>query len=123
MTLVRTPWWSKFLPGPKGLYFVPKERWLTSGSIIAIEGLGTNPFGTFRSPEGDGMWLRDFLPDVFPDSRILLYGYDSKVPGSKSSQSVPEIAGTCKNFVMNFRELTEVLFLDCCDTGFRRSRY
>lgn len=54
------------------------------------------------------MWLRDFLPHDFPNSRVLLYGYDSKVPGSKSSQSVPEIAGTCKNFIMNFREITEV---------------
>lgn len=55
------------------------------------------------------MWLRDYLPDTFPSCRILLYGYDSKASGSSSSQMIPEIAGTCKNFIMDFRELTEVL--------------
>lgn len=53
------------------------------------------------------MWLRDFLPQSFPSCRILLYGYDSKVPNSMSNQSVPEIASTCKNFVTNFRSLTK----------------
>ncbi|KAI1461195.1 hypothetical protein F4805DRAFT_316356 [Annulohypoxylon moriforme] len=76
--------------------------------VIAIEGLGTNPFGTFRGPQGDEMWLRDYLPERFKSCRILLYGYDSKVPGSKSNQSVQEIAGTCKTDILMFRELTEV---------------
>ncbi|ETS79227.1 hypothetical protein PFICI_09080 [Pestalotiopsis fici W106-1] len=75
--------------------------------IIAIEGLGTNAFGTFRAPQGDLMWLRDFLPQSFPSCRILLYGYDSKVPDSMSNQSVPEIASTCKSFVTNFRRMTK----------------
>ncbi|KAI0469768.1 hypothetical protein GGR56DRAFT_668423 [Xylariaceae sp. FL0804] len=53
------------------------------------------------------MWLRDFLPRNFPDCRVLLYGYDSKVSGSKTDQRVEEIAGTCKNVLINFRKLTE----------------
>ncbi|RYP03342.1 hypothetical protein DL765_010533 [Monosporascus sp. GIB2] len=45
----------------------------------------------------------------FPNTRVLLYGYDSKVPGSKSSQTIEEIATTCKNFITNFRKLTKAL--------------
>ncbi|OTA54878.1 hypothetical protein K449DRAFT_190401 [Hypoxylon sp. EC38] len=53
------------------------------------------------------MWLRDYLPDNFQYCRILLYGYDSKVPGSRSDQSIREIAGTCKNVILDFRKLTK----------------
>ncbi|KAI1388244.1 uncharacterized protein F4822DRAFT_239765 [Hypoxylon trugodes] len=56
--------------------------------IIAIEGLGTNPFSTFRAPQGDEMWLRDYLKDNFQSSRVLLYGYDSKVLSSRTDQNI-----------------------------------
>ncbi|KAK7976945.1 hypothetical protein PG988_004435 [Apiospora saccharicola] len=83
-------------------------------SIISIEGLGQNPFGTFRSPLSNEIWLRDYLPHNTRRCRILLYGYDSKVPRSRSDQSIQEIASTCKNRVANFRQLTKASSTHFC---------
>ncbi|KAI0900539.1 hypothetical protein F4806DRAFT_159869 [Annulohypoxylon nitens] len=102
--------------GPSNFLYDTEFLWTTplydageraAFDIIAIEGLGTNPFGTFRSPQSDDMWLRDYLPEKFKSCRILLYGYDSKVADSKTNQSVQEIAATCKNDLLEFRELTK----------------
>jgi len=54
-------------------------------SVIAITGLGGHAFGSWRSrasatrPIDRPMWLHDFLPEHFPDSRIMTYGYDSSL--------------------------------------------
>ncbi|KAH8810833.1 hypothetical protein F5884DRAFT_780519 [Xylogone sp. PMI_703] len=77
--------------------------------LIALVGLGTHAFGTFRSPEGDQMWLRDFLKHDIPNIRVLLYGYDSIVDRSKSVQTVHDLAVTCLNIVHNFRARTSTL--------------
>ena len=57
-------------------------------SVIAITGLGGHAFGSWRSrfstecPFDRPMWLRDFLPQRFPNARIMTYGYDSSLRGS-----------------------------------------
>lgn len=67
------------------------------------------------------MWLRDYLPDAVPDARILTYGYDTKLQGSKSSASILDLAmsflevvktarGGEKVTLLRFR----VLFLEPC---------
>ncbi|UKZ79092.1 hypothetical protein TrVFT333_006842 [Trichoderma virens FT-333] len=38
------------------------------------------------------MWLRDFLPEAVPNARILTYGYDTKLPGSQSEASIPDLS-------------------------------
>ena len=54
-------------------------------SVIAITGLGGHAFGSWRSrisaerPVDRPMWLRDFLPQEFPNARIMTYGYDSSL--------------------------------------------
>lgn len=86
----------------------------TPDSIIAVEGLGTNAFGTFRAPQGDEMWLRDYLKEPIPRSRVMLYGYDSSVidkhteRSGLSSQTIFHIATTCRRSIDNFRNLTSV---------------
>ena len=51
--------------------------------MIAITGLGGHAFGSWRGristerPIDRPMWLRDFLPRVFPNARIMTYGYHS----------------------------------------------
>ncbi|RPB15117.1 hypothetical protein P167DRAFT_15109 [Morchella conica CCBAS932] len=53
--------------------------------IIAITGLGGHAFGSWRSrastdrPIHRPMWIRDFLPEKFPNTRIMTYGYDSSI--------------------------------------------
>lgn len=83
-------------------------------SIIALEGLGTNAFGTFRAPQGDEMWLRDYVKEIIPRSRVLLYGYESSVidkhtkRSGLSSQNISQIATNCRQSIVTFRELTFV---------------
>ena len=54
-------------------------------SVIAITGLGGHAFGSWRSristecPLDRPMWLRDFLPQIFPNARVMTYGYDSSL--------------------------------------------
>ena len=54
-------------------------------SVIAITGLGGHAFGSWRSrfsterPLDRPMWLRDFLPQRFPDARVMTYGYGSSL--------------------------------------------
>lgn len=38
------------------------------------------------------MWLRDFLPPSIPNARIMIYGYDTKLPGSQSEASILELS-------------------------------
>ena len=52
-------------------------------SVIGITDLGGHAFGAWQSristkrPIDRPMWLRDFLPRVFPNARIMTYGYHS----------------------------------------------
>lgn len=40
------------------------------------------------------MWVRDALPRRFRNVKFILYGYDTKLAGSRSFQTVPDIALT-----------------------------
>lgn len=54
-------------------------------SVIAITVLGGHAFGSWRSRVSTTrsidrpVWLRDFLPQKFPDARIMTYGYGSSL--------------------------------------------
>jgi hypothetical protein len=37
-------------------------------------------------------WIRDALPELVPGVRFILYGYNTKLVGSKSFQTVPDLA-------------------------------
>lgn len=37
------------------------------------------------------MWLRDALPDNFPQARILIYGYNTQLHGSQSFQCLEDL--------------------------------
>ncbi|RYP29592.1 hypothetical protein DL767_006644 [Monosporascus sp. MG133] len=63
---------------------------------IAISGLASHPFGSWQ-PHGKDktfMWIRDALPASLPGVRTVVYGYGSKLPDSKSFQSIGDIART-----------------------------
>ncbi|CAD6445347.1 9c06afb1-543f-4728-b364-646f092bdf2d [Sclerotinia trifoliorum] len=79
--------------------------------IVAVVGLGTHAFGTFRSmvPGSYKMWLRDFLPKDIPESRILLYGYPSPVSGAKSVEIIEDIARVFLDRLAFLRKNTSTL--------------
>jgi hypothetical protein len=63
-------------------------------SIVAVQGLGGNGFGSWRATGGADMWLRDFLPEKAKNSRILIYGYNADLtgPGARSFASISDLA-------------------------------
>ena len=63
-------------------------------SIIAVHGLGGHAIDTWTHPSTGKLWLRDFLPDAIPDARIMTFGYDSRVVGSKSVIGIAENANS-----------------------------
>ncbi|KAL9471607.1 hypothetical protein ACSS6W_009548 [Trichoderma asperelloides] len=60
--------------------------------IIAVTGLSGHAFGSWKARGGPDMWLRDFLPPSVPNARIMIYGYDTKLPGSQSEASILELS-------------------------------
>ncbi|EPS29040.1 hypothetical protein PDE_03987 [Penicillium oxalicum 114-2] len=71
--------------------------------IIAVPGLGSHALGSWKSRNSDEVWLRDFLPKDLPNVRVLLYGYDTTLPGSLSKQSIEHLGGALLEQVKAFR--------------------
>ncbi|KZL84934.1 ankyrin repeat-containing protein [Colletotrichum incanum] len=71
--------------------------------IIAVPGLGSHALGSWKSPHSDDVWLRDFLPQDVPNIRVLLYGYDTTLPGSLSKQSIEDLGGILVERIVAFR--------------------
>ncbi|PTB53172.1 hypothetical protein M431DRAFT_509509 [Trichoderma harzianum CBS 226.95] len=60
--------------------------------IIAVTGLSGHAFGSWQPKSKPDMWLRDFLPGSIPNARVLTYGYDTKLPGSRSKSSILQLS-------------------------------
>ncbi|KAH7129663.1 ankyrin repeat-containing protein, partial [Dactylonectria estremocensis] len=71
--------------------------------IIAVPGLGSHALGSWKSPNSDDVWLRDFLPKDVPNIRVLLYGYDTTLPGSLSKQSIEDLGGALLEQIIAYR--------------------
>ncbi|PCD23153.1 hypothetical protein AU210_014676 [Fusarium oxysporum f. sp. radicis-cucumerinum] len=71
--------------------------------IIAVPGLGSHALGSWKSPNSDDVWLRDFLPKDVPNIRVLLYGYDTSLQGSLSNQSMEDLGGGFLEKLIAFR--------------------
>lgn len=53
------------------------------------------------------MWLRDTLAQDMPESRIIIYGYDSKIQDSDSFQNVNDIGRKFQHAVREARRNSE----------------
>lgn len=60
--------------------------------LVAIHGLGGHYNDTWTDKNTEQNWLRDFLPDQVPQLRIMSWGYNSGVLGSKSVGTVTTFA-------------------------------
>ncbi|CAH0053553.1 unnamed protein product [Clonostachys solani] len=76
--------------GVTTLYHPPPHEHQTD--IVAISGIGGHAFGSFKERGGDYMWLRDGLADDLTTARIMIYGYKSTIPNSKSMQNLADLA-------------------------------
>ncbi|KAK4241992.1 hypothetical protein C8A03DRAFT_11797, partial [Achaetomium macrosporum] len=60
--------------------------------IVAVHGLGGHGANTWTCSKPIAhMWLRDFLPQKFPNARVMSFGYESRVL-SRSTGGVQEAA-------------------------------
>lgn len=53
------------------------------------------------------MWLRDSLPADLPNHRAILYGYDTKLQGSQSKQSIHDLGVMLMGSIAEFRHSTQ----------------
>ena len=81
---------------------------MAASSIIAVPGLSAHATGSFRSNDGEQVWLCDFLPSDIPNCRVMVYGYDSRMDKADGTSSVSDRAATFLGLLHNFREGTEV---------------
>lgn len=68
--------------------------------MVAVHGL--NPLNKTSHAEatwtvGDKLWLRDFLPEQAPRTRVLIFGYNANVAFNLSTAGVPEQAENLLN--------------------------
>ncbi|GME53090.1 nacht and ankyrin domain containing protein [Neofusicoccum parvum] len=87
------------------LHCPPGEDWKMD--LIAISGLGGHAFGSFKRKGESYMWLRDDLPKSFPGSRVIIYGYNSKLHGSLSVQNATDIAMKFHEAMTDIRSVPE----------------
>ncbi|KAF2261462.1 hypothetical protein CC78DRAFT_535652 [Lojkania enalia] len=62
-----------------------------SVDIIALSGLASHAFGSFKQKGGSYMWLRDELPSFVPHARVLIYGYDTHLENSQSFATLEDL--------------------------------
>ncbi|KAI4157359.1 MAG: hypothetical protein LQ342_008341 [Letrouitia transgressa] len=71
--------------------------------VIAVPGLGGHTIGSWKSPSGNDVWLRDYLPDDVPNIRVLLYGYDTSLLRNKSKDSIEDLGRRFLELIQAFR--------------------
>jgi hypothetical protein len=76
---------------------------LISISCIAVSGLSSHPFGSWKERGGQFMWLRDSLAREKNGVRVLLYGYDTSLVKSESFQDIDDIGNKLGDFIKRIR--------------------
>ncbi|OCL04556.1 hypothetical protein AOQ84DRAFT_380441 [Glonium stellatum] len=67
-----------------------------SPDIIAIHGIGGDPYRTWTHENG-ALWLRDFLPKNIKGARIFSFGYDAEVALTRSQTRLDDFARSLLN--------------------------
>jgi hypothetical protein len=73
------------------------------GSIIAIPGLGGHALGSWKSPEGYEVWLRDFLPKDVKNVRTIIYGYDTNLREASWKNTIYQLANSMLDSLRSVR--------------------
>ncbi|KAI9773682.1 MAG: hypothetical protein M1840_006956 [Geoglossum simile] len=75
-----------------------------AADVVALPGLGGHALGSWRSPEGNDVWLRDFLPKDVKNVRTIIYGYDTNLRGADWKATIYEIAKSMLDNLRNVRD-------------------
>ncbi|KAI1477553.1 hypothetical protein F4774DRAFT_388654 [Daldinia eschscholtzii] len=70
-----------------------------SYDCISLSGLSSHPFGSWQPKKSNKtfMWIRDELPLDLPQLRPIIYGYETILPGSRSFQTITDLASQLIN--------------------------
>jgi hypothetical protein len=75
---------------------------------VAVHGLGGDAIDTWTHPKSNAFWLKDFLPQHIPDTRILTFGYDAATAFFESTAEVIDHAKSLLASLVDKREEAEV---------------
>lgn len=62
--------------------------------ILAVSGLGGHLYGSFTHKQDGHMWLADSLPQDLSTTRVMVYGFNRRVPNSTSFAELDDLAGS-----------------------------
>ncbi|KAI0437727.1 hypothetical protein F4803DRAFT_570483 [Xylaria telfairii] len=79
----------------------------THTDLIAVTGLGGHALGSWKSPTSNEVWLREYLPKDVPNQRVIIYGYNTKLQGARSKQSIGDLGARFMESITRFRADTE----------------
>ncbi|KAI1330215.1 hypothetical protein F5Y16DRAFT_31561 [Xylariaceae sp. FL0255] len=71
--------------------------------VIAVPGLASHAIGSWKSPGGNDLWLRDWLSKDVLNIRVLLYGYDTKLLKSNAKSSLEDLGRSFLESLTAFR--------------------
>ncbi|CAG2011585.1 unnamed protein product [Fusarium graminearum] len=78
--------------------------------VVAVPGLASHPVGSWTLSDGSGdFWLRDFLPHDLPNARVLIYGYDSKLDNSRSTDNIETMGNALLQSLKALRASTQTI--------------
>jgi hypothetical protein len=61
-------------------------------SLIVLPGLGGHAIGSWKAPDSNDVWLRDFLPKDIKNIRTIVYGYDTNLRQANWKTTIFELA-------------------------------
>jgi hypothetical protein len=121
--------------GAHGMYiFVDKPNTESRNvDIVALHGLNGHYSDTWTTTTAEGKrvnWLKELLPDIIPNARIMSFGYNSSVQFSKSTADISNFAEGLLAELMSWRtsekEKARPIIFVCHSLGgivFKQVRY
>jgi hypothetical protein len=88
-------------------------------SLVFVTGLAGHAFGSWKARGEHTMWVRDFLVKDLEyrhpgKTRVLTYGYDTRLLASSSTAGIDEFACSLLDAVKNARRFRNVFRLRRC---------
>jgi hypothetical protein len=76
--------------------------------LVAIHGLNGDAFETWTHETTKVMWLRDMLPEVLPNIRIMTFGYNARFKNFTAQQDLRSISSKLLSDLSDVRTTEEV---------------
>lgn len=81
-------------------------------SLVAVHGLNGHPLETWKHDESGVMWLKDLLPGVLPNVRIMTYGYNANLKNFTEKQDFRQISSKLLSELVDYRRDYDVRALN-----------